>query len=63
MRYAEGLVTYLEVASSETAALEAQLSALSIQARRLGASVLPVKALGGGLQRATRGDVAAAHSP
>ena len=48
IRYAEGQVTYLEVATSETAALQAQLSFLSIQVRRLGASVLLVKALGGG---------------
>jgi NodT family efflux transporter outer membrane factor (OMF) lipoprotein len=47
-RYLAGLVTYLEVASTETAALQAQLSRINIQARRLDASVLLVKALGGG---------------
>ena len=47
-RYQEGLVTYLEVATAETAALQAQSSAISLQARRLGSSVMLVKALGGG---------------
>ncbi|GAC1304244.1 MAG: efflux transporter outer membrane subunit [Steroidobacteraceae bacterium] len=48
IRYSEGLVTYLEVAASENAALQAQLSAINVQARRLTATVLLVKALGGG---------------
>jgi NodT family efflux transporter outer membrane factor (OMF) lipoprotein len=47
-RYQAGLVTYLEVATTETTALQAQLSNLNIQLRRLNASVLLVKALGGG---------------
>ena len=47
-RYKAGIVTYLEVASAETAALQAQLAAVNIQARRMSASVLLVKALGGG---------------
>jgi multidrug efflux system outer membrane protein len=47
-RYQAGLVTYLEVAAAENTALQAQLSSLSIQLRRLSASVLLVKALGGG---------------
>jgi outer membrane protein TolC len=42
------LVTYLEVAATETTALQAQISNLNIQLRRLNASVLLVKALGGG---------------
>ncbi len=50
IRYAEGLVTYLEVASTETALLQAQLSANTIEARRMAASVLLIKALGGGWQ-------------
>src|SRR3984957_19747272 len=50
-RYKAGLVTYLEVATSETTALQAQLSNVSIQQRRIDASVLLVKALGGGWQR------------
>ena len=47
-RYLAGLVTYLEVASTETTALQAQLSRINILTRRLQASVLLVKALGGG---------------
>jgi NodT family efflux transporter outer membrane factor (OMF) lipoprotein len=47
-RYKAGLVTYLEVATNETAHLQAQLSSVSIQVRRMNASVLLVKALGGG---------------
>jgi NodT family efflux transporter outer membrane factor (OMF) lipoprotein len=51
-RYKAGLVTYLEVATSENTSLQAQLSNVTIQQRRLNASVLLVKALGGGWQRA-----------
>ena len=47
-RYLEGLVTYLEVASTETTALQAELSRINILTRRLDASVLLIKALGGG---------------
>jgi NodT family efflux transporter outer membrane factor (OMF) lipoprotein len=47
-RYKAGLVTYLEVATTETTALQAQLSNVTIQLRRMNASVLLVKALGGG---------------
>jgi outer membrane protein TolC len=50
-RYKAGLVTYLEVATNETTALQAQLSNVTIQMRRMSASVLLVKALGGGWQR------------
>jgi NodT family efflux transporter outer membrane factor (OMF) lipoprotein len=49
-RYKAGLVTYLEVATNENANLQAQLSNVNIQVRRLDASVLLVKALGGGWQ-------------
>jgi outer membrane protein TolC len=49
-RYKAGLVTYLEVATNETTALQAQLSNVTIQLRRMNASVLLVKALGGGWQ-------------
>jgi NodT family efflux transporter outer membrane factor (OMF) lipoprotein len=47
-RYKAGLVTYLEVTTTETAALQAQLTNVNIQLRRMSASVLLVKALGGG---------------
>ena len=47
-RYRAGLVTYLEVATNEGASLQAQLSNLNIQVRRMNGSVLLVKALGGG---------------
>lgn len=49
-RYKAGLVTYLEVSTNENAALQAQISNLTIQVRRMNASVLLVKALGGGWQ-------------
>jgi NodT family efflux transporter outer membrane factor (OMF) lipoprotein len=47
-RYKAGLVTYLEVSTTETIALQAQLSRANILARDMEASVLLVKALGGG---------------
>lgn len=47
-RYKAGLVTYLEVASTENTALQAELSASQIRLRRMNASVLLIKALGGG---------------
>jgi len=50
-RYKAGIVTYLEVASTENTALQAQLANLSIELRRVSASVLLVKALGGGWER------------
>ena len=49
-RYKGGIVTYLEVVTTENAALQAELSAANIQARRLNAAVLLVKAVGGGWQ-------------
>jgi NodT family efflux transporter outer membrane factor (OMF) lipoprotein len=60
-RYKAGLVTYLEVVTTENAALQAELSAANIQARRLNAGVLLVKALGGGWQ--SRPALAAAAVP
>jgi outer membrane protein, multidrug efflux system len=47
-RYKAGLVTYLEVSTAENTSLQAQLANVQIQLRRLSASVLLVKALGGG---------------
>jgi NodT family efflux transporter outer membrane factor (OMF) lipoprotein len=47
-RYKAGLVTYLEVSTTETIALQAQLFRANILARNMQASVLLVKALGGG---------------
>jgi len=47
-RYRSGLVTYLEVVSTENAALAANIAAVNIHTRQLTASVLLIKALGGG---------------
>jgi outer membrane protein, multidrug efflux system len=52
-RYKAGLVTYLEVATTETTALQAQLSRVSILNRRMSASVLLVRALGGSWRQST----------
>ena len=46
-RYRGGLVTYLEVVSTENAALQARLSAVDIETRRMTATVQLVEALGG----------------
>jgi NodT family efflux transporter outer membrane factor (OMF) lipoprotein len=50
-RYQSGLVTYLEVASTENAALAARITAIDINTRRHTASVLLIKALGGDWNR------------
>ena len=50
-RYRGGVTTYLEVATAQAAALANQRTAVNIQSRRLTASVLLVKALGGGWTR------------
>jgi NodT family efflux transporter outer membrane factor (OMF) lipoprotein len=47
LRYKGGIVTYLEVVSTENAYLSAQLSAVDIEIRRAGATVLLIRALGG----------------
>jgi NodT family efflux transporter outer membrane factor (OMF) lipoprotein len=47
-RYRAGAVTFLEVSSTESIALQAQLSAANIQTRRFNATVMLIKALGGG---------------
>jgi outer membrane protein, multidrug efflux system len=56
-QYEIGLVTYLQIVVTENAALSARLAAADIQIRRMSASVLLVKALGGGW--ATGRDIAA----
>jgi len=47
LRYQAGIVSYLEVVSTENAALAARLTAADISIRRTNATVLLVKALGG----------------
>jgi NodT family efflux transporter outer membrane factor (OMF) lipoprotein len=57
-RYASGVADYLEVASTQTAALQAQRSALDARVRRLNAAVGLVRALGGGWSREQSGNPA-----
>jgi NodT family efflux transporter outer membrane factor (OMF) lipoprotein len=47
LRYKGGIVTYLEVVSTENAALAARLAAADIEIRRASATVLLLRALGG----------------
>jgi multidrug efflux system outer membrane protein len=47
-RYAAGVADYLEVATTQTAALQAQISALEARVQRMNAAVGLVRALGGG---------------
>ena len=47
-RYKGGLVTYLEVITAQSIALQDQSTEVDILRRRMDASVLLIKALGGG---------------
>jgi outer membrane protein TolC len=47
-RYRGGVATYLEVIAAQNAALTNERTELSVLSRRLAASVLLIKALGGG---------------
>ncbi len=53
-RYKGGIVTYLEVVSTENAALAARLAALGIETQRLTSTVQLVQALGGDWQATRR---------
>ncbi|HEX9048773.1 MAG TPA: efflux transporter outer membrane subunit, partial [Verrucomicrobiae bacterium] len=50
-RYRAGLITYLDVATAQTAALNQQRAAVQLRGARLTASVDLIKALGGGWQQ------------
>ena len=52
-RYRGGVATYLEVITTQNAALQNQRTALTIRSRRLSATVTLIKALGGGWNVAT----------
>jgi len=47
-QYKAGTVDYLQVITTQTAALQAEITAINIRTRRMVASVLLIEALGGG---------------
>jgi len=49
-RYRDGLVTYLDVATAESTALDIERTAVQLRGQRLVATVTLIKALGGGWQ-------------
>ena len=61
-RYQEGVTTYLEVITAQGAALANQRAAVQTLTRRMTASVLLVKALGGGWKRSDLPDVGVSSS-
>jgi NodT family efflux transporter outer membrane factor (OMF) lipoprotein len=58
-RYRGGVVTYLEVITAQSAALANQRAAVNVLTRRMDATVLLIKALGGGWDRTLLPELAA----
>ena len=62
-RYKGGLVTYLEVLTAQSAALNDEQTAVSILTRRMNSAVLLIKALGGGWDASKLPQVTGEGSP